>query len=172
MLSCNRSDSEVEYQSQPGRSAVTEVTKNVQPKKKASKRKTSGSGTTPSESTSSKYKHHSSDLFGLENGELLPATSCGDLGSSLVSRVANGKVRRTADLTGDFYVEVKVYHKAEAASTPREDRWKKASVALKVQINRDSSPWEALQIFMRRTHELFDNSELIFYSDNQIKMDI
>lgn len=75
-------------------------------------------------------------------------------------------MRRTADVTGDFYVEVKVYNKAEVASTLREDRWKKASVALKVQLNRNTPQWDGLQVFMRRTHELFDNSEPVFYSDN------
>lgn len=75
-------------------------------------------------------------------------------------------MRRTADLTGDFYVDVKVYHKGEAASTRREERWKKAAVALKVQLNKDSPPWEALQTFMHRAHELFDSSEPVFYSDN------
>lgn len=107
----------------------------------------------------------SSDLFGLE--DYVPTkTSVADFGSSLISRVANGKVRRTADVSGDFYVEVKVYNKAEVASTPKEERWKKASVALKVQLNRNTPQWDGLQVFMRRTHEFFDNSEPVFYSNN------
>lgn len=107
------------------------------------------------------------DLFGLEDVAVTdrPSTSSGDLGSSLLSRVANGKVRRAANLNGDFYVEVKVYHKADIISTVREERWKKAAVALKVQLSKESPQWDTLQSFMRRAHELFDDSEPVFYSD-------
>lgn len=84
-----------------------------------------------------------------------------------MSRVANGKLRRTAPyIEGDFYVEVKVYNKTDAASTTPLERWKKALVALKVQINKDTPQWDALQTFMRRVHVVFQDSEPVFYSDN------
>lgn len=95
-----------------------------------------------------------------------PPTTRSDLGSSLVARVDNGKVRRQAVLSGEFYVDIKVYAKSDVISIPREDRWRKALVALKVQLDRGSVQWNALQKFMQRAHDLFNNTEPTYFSDN------
>lgn len=59
-----------------------------------------------------------------------------------------------------------MYNKAEVANIAKEDRWKRAEVTLKVQLDRNTPQWDGLQIFMRRTHELFNDSEPVFYSDS------
>lgn len=106
------------------------------------------------------------DPFGLETATWqAPATATGDLASSLLIRVANGKVRRTATLTGPYYVEVKVYDTSEAASSRPDERWKKTLVSLKAQLKTDSSQWDKLQVFMRGAHKLFEDSEPVYYSD-------
>lgn len=107
------------------------------------------------------------DLFGLEGAFEVPSPAASSpVASSLVIRVANGKVRRTADVSGDFFVELKVYCTKEIADTPRQERWKKAQVALKLQLSRDSTYWNELQKFVRRSHEAFASSEACYFSDN------
>ncbi|KAL4710123.1 hypothetical protein ACJJTC_016525 [Scirpophaga incertulas] len=113
------SDTECEYMShQSQRAVVPEVAKSSK-KKQPSKRKLESTSTDLSKSKSSKVQQRFTDLFGIENSTevyVQPARQL--LTSGLVSRVANGKVRSTADLHGSFFVEVKVYHKDDIISPP------------------------------------------------------
>lgn len=87
------------------------------------------------------------------------------LDSSLTSKVANGVVRRVNQLNGAYYTEVRVYNTRDASKTPPEERYKKALVTLKVQLNPNTSEWRDLQKFMKNIKLLFDNQEPVFYSN-------
>lgn len=107
------------------------------------------------------------DIFGiLSEDEELPTASPqqGCLSSSLTNKVANGAVRRVADIEGDYFVELRVYHSRDA-TVRNEDRWKKALLALKLQIDGDSVEWQHLQQFTKAAKRKFRDAEAKFYSD-------
>lgn len=112
-------------------------------------------------------------MFGLltEEDEEIANENCGRsnarlmLDSSLTTKVANGAVRRTAPLIGAYYVEVRVYNTAEALKSRPDERYKKALVTLKAQLNVETQEWRDLQKFIKKTKTLFNETEPVFYSN-------
>lgn len=104
------------------------------------------------------------ESFALENSHRRSVTAQ-KLGSSLTTKVANGVVRRAADFQGAYYVEVRVYSTSDALKSPPEQRYKKALVTLKAQLNTESREWRDLQKFMKNTKLLFGDTEPMFYSN-------
>lgn len=87
------------------------------------------------------------------------------LESVLWSRVASGSLRRQLPLSGEFYVELRVYNTTDAETQKADERWKKALVTLKVQLNDDSEQWAALQSFVQSSSSIFEEVEHTYYSD-------
>lgn len=85
--------------------------------------------------------------------------------SSFLSRVANGQVRRTITLPGDYVAELKLYRQTDYYETAIEERYKKALVNVKVRTGETSVLWDPLQKFISEADELFDESEPVYYSD-------
>lgn len=85
--------------------------------------------------------------------------------SVLYNRVANGQTRRTAQIDGSFYIELKVYNSADV-NEGGDDLWKKTLLWLKVRTDDDTPQWDRLQKFVRATSSLFDQSEATFYSNS------
>lgn len=109
-----------------------------------------------------------SDIFGLlaesekvarNTAQVFPVTS------SLLTRVANGHLRRVVPTDGEFYIELKVFKTADAVSTKADERWKKALVVLKLMTDQDSSRWESLQKFVKEAFSAFEDAEPSFYGD-------
>ncbi|KAG7299657.1 hypothetical protein JYU34_016647, partial [Plutella xylostella] len=152
-----RSDSELEYPVQLSR----------KPKSPAgSKRKASSSNEEAARSTTKKKP--AGDLFAIIRDAEKVAKTCPEqhqLGSSIVTRVASGHVRRAAPTEGEFYVELKVYNTVDAASTTSQERWKKALVTVRLQADQDTPHWEALQKFMKSVYTLFEDTEPTFYGE-------
>lgn len=117
----------------------------------------------------------SKDLFGLlsdedetlavENSQRRGSAAHPQLDSSLTTKVANGSVRRAAPLDGAYYVEVRVYSTSDALKTLPAERYKKALLTAKVQLNTGTSEWHDLQKFMKSLKKLFEDREPVFYSN-------
>lgn len=100
----------------------------------------------------------------MENSRRRSSTTL-PLDSSLTSKVANGCVRRSASLSGAYYVEVRAYTTSDALKTPPLDRYKKALLTAKVQLNTGTAEWHDLQKLMRSIKKLFEDREPVFYSN-------
>lgn len=81
-----------------------------------------------------------------------------------VNRVANGIERRTANLEGEFLIDLKIYNTSDAHSDDSTDLWKKALLRIKLQIGEGTSHWQLLQKFVRSVDTVFEE-EAVFYSD-------
>lgn len=108
------------------------------------------------------------DLFGLLTEEESASADHQDttavLPSVLTSRVANGSVIRRKLITGEFYVEVKLYKTSDAISTQPQDRWQKALNSVKIQINPGGGEWKQLQGFFKAVRNELDDTESVFYA--------
>lgn len=88
------------------------------------------------------------------------------LDSTLSSRVASGQVLRRAALRGEYYVEVRVYTTKEAQAAKPEERYKKALVTLKAQLDPEHPEFELLQNFLRNAkNNLFQDAPLTFFDN-------
>lgn len=109
------------------------------------------------------------DIFNILSDEEDTVSVCAaqkqQLTSSLLNKVATGAVRRVAELCGDYYIELRVYPTRDVVAVKSEERWKKALLTLKAQVNTDSPEWNDLQKFIRSAKEMFSDSEPIFYSN-------
>ncbi|KAL0861806.1 hypothetical protein ABMA27_009279 [Loxostege sticticalis] len=181
LLYLYRSDSEIE--SVFGDSAAASSSRKYTPKRKTPNKSRSDSEceaepTVPKKKRVSKPRassKRSKDLFGLlsdedetlavENSQRRGSAAHPQLDSSLTTKVANGSVRRAAPLDGAYYVEVRVYSTSDALKTLPAERYKKALLTAKVQLNTDTSEWHDLQKFMKSLKKLFEDREPVFYSN-------
>lgn len=111
------------------------------------------------------YFYHSLDVggvFGLETVQKTSKPSANGLPTYLTTRVPGGSVRRESMQDGEYFVEVRVYTTEEATKAQPDQRWKLAQVTLKAKLDRGTDQWEALQNFMHKTHELFNESDPVF----------
>lgn len=60
------------------------------------------------------------------------------LQSTLIRSVPGGKVRRVSQLPGDLFLELKLYNVADIKTIAAKDRWEKALVNLKIQVDSNS----------------------------------
>lgn len=60
------------------------------------------------------------------------------LWSLLKRQVPGGKVCRYGQLSGDLYIDLKLYNVADIASIALKDRWEKALINLKIQVDSNS----------------------------------
>lgn len=107
------------------------------------------------------------DVFGLFPEESKSFTKSGEsdlLESSIVNRIPNGVTKRARSLDGNFFVELKVYHTADIRGELRQDRWKKAVLAVKAQIDDDTDEWQSLQKFIKKLKILFEGVDVKFYT--------
>lgn len=86
--------------------------------------------------------------------------------SSLTRRVADGVLRRTIDLKGDSYVELKVYNIKDIEGVDPKNRWERAVVALKYQGDSDSPEFEALKKVVQLCKTKF-TAEGTFFADKK-----
>ncbi|XP_063369034.1 uncharacterized protein LOC134657418 [Cydia amplana] len=101
------------------------------------------------------------ELFPEDEG--LEASSASLLDSSIVQRVANGLTKRTLELDGAFFVELRVYKTDDVRRELPENRWKKALLSIKTQLDSDTPPWESLIKFTKHIKSLFKDTEAKFY---------
>lgn len=97
------------------------------------------------------------DIFGLrhERDDECDGTSAPVLSTFFVTRIANGSERRTANTSGQYYIDLKVYQTNDARETDSQELWKKALLRIKFQTEGDTSQWRKLQAFVQSADELF-----------------
>lgn len=84
------------------------------------------------------------------------------LPSVLTRRVPDGTVRRTAQLHGDLYIELKLYNTKDIKNVDPLKRWEKALVNLKFQTNNNSSETESITKFIKLCREHFPTDGTFF----------
>lgn len=111
-------------------------------------------------------KKKNKDIFGCEY-ETIPSSkdTTSPAGSTFQSRVANGISRRVASVHGEFYIDLKVYNTTDFIKYPFDERWKKALLTLKLQSDQGSTQWSLLQKFVKGCHDVFKDSNAVFYAD-------
>lgn len=102
------------------------------------------------------------DLFGEE--EVVVNSKA--LNSVLWRRVAGGAVRRTEELEGDLFVEVRVYDTKEITGVDPRQRYWKAAVNLRAQIDSEGKDYDLLSTFLKAVNKKFSH-EGAFFSDKQ-----
>ncbi|XP_049874674.1 uncharacterized protein LOC126382162 isoform X1 [Pectinophora gossypiella] len=86
--------------------------------------------------------------------------------SAFTKRVADGVVRRTADLTGDLFVELRLYNIKDIRKVQPKDRWEKATLSLKYQADNDAPELVPLREFVRCCKKQF-TEEGVFFADKK-----
>lgn len=94
------------------------------------------------------------------------ARAAPSLQSVLTRRVADGNLRRTADLVGDLFVELRLYNTKDIRSVAPRDRWEKSVLSLKYQTDSDSDELDLLRQFIRRVRAEFVE-EGTFFADKK-----
>lgn len=131
---------------------------NEQPKKKKSDQPSTNSGKKQSTSTKptpvasgSKQKYLLSDLFGVDEDAhiIQEAKQKQKLESVLWRRVANGLLKRSEDLEGNLFIELRVYNKSDIINVDARNRYWKAAVNLRYQVNDSEPELEALYKFIK-----------------------
>lgn len=84
------------------------------------------------------------------------------LGSSITNRVANGVTKRACSLNGAYFVEMRVYATDDIRSELPTERWKKALLSLKAQIDVETPEWESLQKCIKNLKALFEEVDVKF----------
>lgn len=122
-------------------------------------------------------KESVSDIFGLlssdsedeeEARRAARAAAKQGLTSSLTRRVADGVLRRTADLDGDTYVELRVYHTKDVLKAADwKERLEKAQIALKYQASSTTPELGDLKNFIKKVKAKFTGSGK-FYADRKL----
>jgi hypothetical protein len=90
------------------------------------------------------------------------------LGSSITQRVADGMTRRAVDLEGAFFLELRVYNTDDIRSELAVEKWKKALLAVKAQIDTDSLQWEYLQKLTKHLKTLFDDADVKYFHNKKV----
>ncbi|XP_026737885.1 uncharacterized protein LOC113501078 [Trichoplusia ni] len=112
-------------------------------------------------------KKNKTDIFGLrhERNDECDGSSTPVLSTFFVTRLANGNERRTANTSGEYYIDLKVYQTNDARETDSQELWRKALLRLKLQTDGDTIQWRKLQAFVQSADELFMKPPT-FYSSN------
>lgn len=88
--------------------------------------------------------------------------------SSISNKVAGGNIVQRRSLEGPYYVETRVYSTKDALATSPDQRYTKALVTLKAQLDPENDEWEDLRRFLKTVKTtLFANSEPVFYADKK-----
>lgn len=90
----------------------------------------------------------------------------GPLTSVLTRRVPDGKVRRSALLSGDLFIELKVYNVDDIKTIAPLDRWEKALVNLKLQVDSDSHEIKEITKLLKKCKERFVG-DAVFYAEKR-----
>lgn len=86
------------------------------------------------------------------------------LTSSLTRRVADGTLRQVAELSGEFFVELKIYNTADICDVDPRQRWEKAVATLRMQLTPDSPEWDITKKLFAKGKNKFEE-EATFYAD-------
>lgn len=115
-----------------------------------------------------KEAHHPFELFPEDESLVKNYSAQDQLGSSITQRVADGITRRAVNLEGAFYLELRVYNTDDIRSELKEDRWKKALLAVKAQIDTDTPQWEYLQKLSKHLKTLFDDADVKYFHNKKV----
>ncbi|KAL4710107.1 hypothetical protein ACJJTC_016509 [Scirpophaga incertulas] len=77
------------------------------------------------------------------------------LQSVLTRRVADGCLRRTAKLSGDLFVELRLYNTKEIKCVEPRDRWQQSVLSLKYQTDSGADELDFLRQFIQRARGKF-----------------
>lgn len=86
------------------------------------------------------------------------------LQSVLTRRVADGVVRRTANLDGDIFVDIKIYQVPDILNIDPKDRWEHAILSLKYQGQSDAIELAPLKDVIKRCRGQFKTEGKFFSS--------
>lgn len=84
--------------------------------------------------------------------------------SVLTRQVPGGKVCRYGQLSGELFVDLKLYNVADIASITSKDRWEKALVCLKIQVDPNSPEVSYIKKVLKICKEHFTD-EGTFYRE-------
>lgn len=101
-----------------------------------------------------------------EEGAIRRAANSTPLTSVLTRRVPDGVVRRLQNLRGDHFIELKLYKVEDINKVAPLDRWEKAIVNLKLQIDGNAAEVTLINKFLKLCKERF-TAEGTFYSDKK-----
>lgn len=120
-------------------------------------------------STPTKEKFTLTNLFGDEEDAITIAEAkVNPLKSVLWRRVAGGLVKRSEDLEGNLFVELRVYNKEDIINVDARQRYWKAAVNLRYQVNDSEPELETLYKFIHSAKAKFIN-EGTFCIENSSK---
>ncbi|KAI8428758.1 hypothetical protein MSG28_007439 [Choristoneura fumiferana] len=136
-------------------------------KKAGQKRKPDAARTTTAASKK-KEAHHPFELFPEDESLAKNYSAQDQLGSSITQRVADGITRRAVDLEGAFFLELRVYNTDDIRSELKEEKWKKALLAVKAQIDTDTPQWEYLQKLSKHLKTLFDDADVKYFHNKKV----
>lgn len=94
-------------------------------------------------------------------------TRVGVLRSSYSKRVADGVVRRSAQLSGDLYIDLRVYQVDDIKSVDLKKRYEKAALHLNYQTEHDAPEVDILTKFLKRCKTQFREDGWFFADKNQ-----
>lgn len=143
----------------------------------AKQKKSGGSSTSATASTSrtsatastratSGGKFTLTELFGEEeDATTIAEAKVNLLKSVLWRRVAGGLLKRSEDLEGNLFVELRVYNKADIINVKAHQRYWKAAVNLRYQVDDSAPELDALHTFIKLAKAKFTH-EGTFQLDN------
>lgn len=139
----------------------------------AKQKKSGGSGTSTTASTSrtptratSGGKFTLTELFGEEeDATTIAEAKVNLLKSVLWRRVAGGLIKRSEDLEGNLFVELRVYNKTDILNVKAHQRYWKAAVNLRYQVDDSAPELDALHTFIKLAKAKFTH-EGTFQLDN------
>lgn len=131
-----------------------------EPKKRKTTTKSSGPSREPKQKKSDPSSSRSivpkpskfqlCNLFGDdEDAAVIAEAKNNALKSVLWRRVANGLLKRSEDLEGNLFVELRVYNKADIIDVDPRQRYWKAAVNLRYQVDESEPELQALQKFIK-----------------------
>ncbi|XP_047997338.1 uncharacterized protein LOC125234959 [Leguminivora glycinivorella] len=90
------------------------------------------------------------------------ASAANSLSSVLIRRVPGGYVRRTASLTGDLFIDLKLYNVVDIQNVPSEARWEKALVNFKYRVDSVSDIVDGINKILKRCKDDFTDEGTFF----------
>ncbi|XP_047983972.1 uncharacterized protein LOC125224598 [Leguminivora glycinivorella] len=90
------------------------------------------------------------------------ASAANSLSSVLIRRVPGGYVRRTASLTGDLFIDLKLYNVVDIQNVPSEARWEKALVNFKYRVDSVSDIVDRINKILKRCKDDFTDEGTFF----------
>ncbi|XP_047984046.1 uncharacterized protein LOC125224661 [Leguminivora glycinivorella] len=90
------------------------------------------------------------------------ASAANSLSSVLIRRVPGGYVRRTASLTGDLFIDLKLYNVVDIQNVPSEARWEKALVNFKYRVDSVSDIVDGINKILNRCKDDFTDEGTFF----------